>query len=61
MNFSLETHVRKKVSDKSLRLIELNAFQIRIINCDFNFGLEFIKDCLLIQSKSHDFTSSEAR
>ena len=59
-NFSLETHIRKKVSDKSLRPIELNAFQVRIheielqhsiINCNFNLWLDFIKECLLIQSK----------
>lgn len=44
-NFSLETHVRRKVRDIELRDIELGAFRARIheielkhpiINCDFD-------------------------
>lgn len=59
-NFSLESHVYKKVRDKSLRTIELNAFQVRIheielkypiINCKFDDWLIFIKNCLTVLSK----------
>ena len=51
-NFSLETHVKRKVRDRSLRLVELNSFRARIheielkypiINCDFDIWLNFME------------------
>jgi len=53
-NFSLETHVKRKVRDTFLRSIELKAFHERIheielkyslINCDFNSWINFINQC----------------
>lgn len=56
-NFSLETHVKRKVRDTFLRNIELKAFRERIheielkyplINCDFNLWINFINQCIEI-------------
>ena len=52
-NFSLETHVQRKVRDRSLRFIELNSFKARIheielkypiFNCDFDLWWDFMKE-----------------
>lgn len=59
-NFSLQTHIWRKVRDKNLRVIELAAFKERIheievtedlIPCDFDIWLNFMKDSLLFLKK----------
>lgn len=56
-NFSLESHIIRKIRNKSLRDVELKAFRERIheikleyslINCDFNLWIEFINQCIEI-------------
>lgn len=59
-NFSLQTHIWRKVRNKSLRVIELGAFNARIheievkeplIPCDFNLWFKFMQSCLVTLHK----------
>lgn len=59
-NFSLQTHVWRKVRNKTLRVIELEALEARIheievderlIPCKFDTWVSFIESCLIILPK----------